>query len=731
MQSGSDNFRYLNREGKWLDFHWKGLELSPQGALRLLSSPHLDGAQPNLSAVQPSAPNGIAIDDSGRQFYTTPDEDRIVVSGGCDSQKTTLNCLTEALGWNGLKSPRGLLILHNPDRLVIVDSGNNRLLFYDLIDFDLREVWGSSEVNGLPAGEAVDQFLDPWTVATDAAGSLYVLDAGNHRILKFARTGEAKPEFLQNMQSSGLISDPTALTVSVSSKKTLVFVFDGSAKSIFVFDDSGQPLLDDQGLPVTLNHEGMDYVIALAASDSYLYVGDNSNQRFLSFSLTDGFPFSGDAAGFKGFVSALALDVEKQKLLVSMGGDDLLVLDQHGAYLSFGFLWSDAIQAGPSPVNWDRLCATVARTNGAHVEFYFAVSDSPATPPVDVTSEEPFSNSQWQKLAQDVEDFLLPDEKKVYLFIAAAFISDRTSTPQLTQMRVEFDTDSFMKYLPAIYREPSLAKVERPGEPPVPDVNSDFLKRFVSWFQSLFEDIENEIDTLDSFFDPYAAPPEALYWLASWLAVEIDLDEPEMRLRQSIARAFRRYQWRGTVAGLRLALLEDAGVHATISEPISAATFFSAPPPPSCGVVSVGAGTQLGMNTHLTAMEPGGAVLGSTAQLDHSYLITDAQFGEPIFAGSASQFVVEVNRAEVNTEARMRLVHAILDREKPAHTMYRLIVNDPTMRVGSQSRIGVDSMVSGLSGPTPLGKSGAGGLRLGRSSALRIGASRLGEDLKL
>jgi hypothetical protein len=130
-------------------------------------------------------------------------------------------------------------------------------------------------------------------------------------------------------------------------------------------------------------------------------------------------------------------------------------------------------------------------------------------------------------------------------------------------------------------------------------------------------------------------------------------------------------------------------------------------------------------------MEPGGAVLGSTAQLDHSYLITDAQFGEPIFTGSASQFVVEVSRAEVNTEARLRLVRAILDREKPAHTMYRLIVNDPTMRVGSQARIGVDSMVSGQSGPTPLGKSGAVGFRLGESSELRIGASRLGEELKL
>ena len=130
-------------------------------------------------------------------------------------------------------------------------------------------------------------------------------------------------------------------------------------------------------------------------------------------------------------------------------------------------------------------------------------------------------------------------------------------------------------------------------------------------------------------------------------------------------------------------------------------------------------------------MEPGGAVLGSTAQLDHSYLITDAQFGEPVFTGVSNQFLVEVHRGEVNTEERRQLVKTIIDREKPAHTMYRLIVTDPSMRTGFQSRIGVDTVVSGTSGPTPLGQDGGAGLRLGGSFALRLGSSRLGDDLKL
>ena len=155
------------------------------------------------------------------------------------------------------------------------------------------------------------------------------------------------------------------------------------------------------------------------------------------------------------------------------------------------------------------------------------------------------------------------------------------------------------------------------------------------------------------------------------------------------------------------------------------------PPSADCGGGNSVAGAQLGMGTHLPSMEPGGAVLGSTAQINHSYLITDAQFGEPLFAGAAWQFVVEVYRSEVNTDERLRLLKEIIEREKPAHTMYRLELIESKMRAGFQARTGVDTIISGTSGPTALGLDGRVGLRLGGPSPLRIGTSRLGDDLKI
>jgi hypothetical protein len=100
-----------------------------------------------------------------------------------------------------------------------------------------------------------------------------------------------------------------------------------------------------------------------------------------------------------------------------------------------------------------------------------------------------------------------------------------------------------------------------------------------------------------------------------------------------------------------------------------------------------------------------------------------------LFEGTAWQCVIEIYRHEVGTAARLQLVKDVIEREKPAHTMYRLALIDPTMRVGAQTRIGIDAIVSGTAGPTPLG-SGIG-ISLAGPLPARIGSSILGKDLKL
>jgi phage tail-like protein len=716
-----DNFRYLNREGHWLDFHWQGLARGEDGALQLLPSPRVVDPPPDLDGIAaPASPAGLAVDDSGRIFFSVPDDNKVFYYGGCSPVVIPLNGLPETAGLGPWRHPRGLLMLDNPRRLVVVDSGNHRLLFFDLVGFNLRAVWGQDDVaaNPLP-GSAPGKFSTPWTVSTDGDRNLYVLDYGNRRIQKFRETGEPDTQFAANLKQSKLVPHPSALAVWGKGAHANVFVFDLDAQAIYVFDGKGAPLRDSEGDVIAIRHAGMTRVLALAATADALYAGDNHLLRVLAFQRTPGYPFSGEAAGFEGPVAALGI-APPERLLISPGaGKQPLQLSTTGAYLPFGVLWSDAISSGNAPAVWNRLRAYVGNAEGAHIEFHYSVSNSATPPAVHPSTSDPFSDAAWTALPRDVEDFLLAGDKACFLFVGAIFRGDGTVTPSLTQLRADFDDPGYMPYLPAIYRQPP--------------ASADFVRRFLALFKGIFDDIEGAMDSLPHYFNPYSAPADSLPWLASWLAVDLDRGEPLLRIRTAIAHAFQRYQWRGTVEGLKLALLEDAGVHANIGSPIGNASFWGFAADTTCsGVPSTPNAVQLGVSTNLPDAEPGGAVLGATAQLDRSYLITDAEFGEPLFDGSAYQFVVEVYAGEVAAEGRLALVRSIVEREKPAHTMWRLSVIDPAMRAGFQARAGIDSIVGGTPASGRLGEAGsAGGVTLSGPPAPRVGASRLGQDLTL
>ncbi|HEV7675053.1 MAG TPA: phage tail protein [Candidatus Angelobacter sp.] len=733
-----DNFRYMNRENRWLDFQWSGLSLTGDGALELLPSPKLVSTTEDLAGVPaPTAPAGLAVDAAGRVFYTVPEQNKIFAVGGCSAEQTELRCLIASAGLSPLNAPRGLLVLENPGRLLVVDSGNHRILVFDLQSFALRDLWGQQDPAANPTpGSSPGQFNTPWTVSPDGDGCLYVLDYGNQRVQKFRPTGDPDEQFTARMQQSKLVGHPGALAVAGKGDQVEVFVYDIDAQAIYVFDGSGAPVLDAEEDALAIRHDGMTQVLALAVGVNALYAGDNHLRRVLAFHRSPGFPFAGEAAGFEGPVAALAVSARYGLFLNTGSGLAPLQMSESGAYLSSGVLWSSAISSGSLPAVWNRLRTEIEDAAGSHIEFHYSLSNSSTAPPVYPATQTPFSDSRWTALPRDIEHFLLDGTKSRFLFVGAIFRGDGSSTIRLRQMRADFNDPGYLRYLPAIYRE-SIARVQSGNRPalPAPDQtkDADFVRRLLALFQSIFDDVEAEMESLPRYFNPQSTPPEALPWLASWLAVDIDRGEPLARIRSGIARAFHRYQWRGTVEGLKLALLEEAGVHANITQPVANASFLAFAGDTSCsGSPSGNAGVQLGSNTHLAAMEPGGAVLGSTAQLDHSYLITSDLFGEPLFEETAHQFIVEVYASEVDSEARIELVRKIVEREKPAHTLWRLSLLEPSMRAGFQSRAGIDSIVAGTPGASQLGIAGTSeGLRLGGGPPLRVGSARLGQDLKL
>lgn len=80
-------------------------------------------------------------------------------------------------------------------------------------------------------------------------------------------------------------------------------------------------------------------------------------------------------------------------------------------------------------------------------------------------------------------------------------------------------------------------------------VNS-FLARFLSVFQSIYVDLEDHMDLAPVRFDPAAAPPEFLRWLAEGLAVSDSFLWSEEQLRELLRRVVRLYRWKGTRTAL-------------------------------------------------------------------------------------------------------------------------------------------------------------------------------------
>ena len=105
----------------------------------------------------------------------------------------------------------------------------------------------------------------------------------------------------------------------------------------------------------------------------------------------------------------------------------------------------------------------------------------------------------------------------------------------------------------------------------------------------------------------------------------------------------------------------------------------------------------------LASAHPQGAVLGSTATLDQSHLISDSDYGLPLFVEVADRFSVMVYRGQLGCAETLEKVREVIEEEKPAHTDYHLCIVEPSLRVGYQARVGIDAVVGGGSLPTGLG----------------------------
>ena len=93
----------------------------------------------------------------------------------------------------------------------------------------------------------------------------------------------------------------------------------------------------------------------------------------------------------------------------------------------------------------------------------------------------------------------------------------------------------YLEYLPAIYQ----------------DREEPFLGQFLVPFEEVLTGFDALLSDLDRYFAPVLTDSEFLLWLADWVALVLDEEWDESKRRRLIAEAVKLYRERGTVGGLQ------------------------------------------------------------------------------------------------------------------------------------------------------------------------------------
>ncbi len=748
---GAPRFRYLNRENRWAGFTLRGLTLDEDGALRLAHLPGLEGDAPaGLAALpRPTEPGGIAVGPDGAAYFADVVRHQVWRVDPCDGSRAPLACIGGPGDVPGtVYEPRGLAYHPSRRALVVVDSLNHRLQLFELATLQLVDVWGGW-------GDGDGQFRKPWSVAVDREGSVYVTEHTTARVQKFDAKGRVDVGFWEKVRSAIKEKElawqrPVAVATSGGRRKGRVYVLDGAAGWVHVFFATGVherslKVETDQGSGVA--HTSIEPIepMGLAADAEGIYVGDNAGRRILRF-LADG-TFVGAALGYDGPVAALGIDGQGGLIVQPGAGMAPVTLTVRGGHARYGYAWGGPFRNDSYRAEqWHWITSELEAKPGAHVQLFVLCTrpeePAPVGDPPWRGRVQDFDNalkaglshgpglsatgqavpSPWLGLPIDVTECLVPGAPGGELvWVGVAMTGDGLESAALKQVRLEFDHLTWLPHLPAVYQ----------GD----DASRRFLARFLTMFESLFSEAERSIDRLPQYFDAAAAPKSGLAWLGSWLGLEVHEDWSEPTKRRAIAEAIEMHGLRGTVEGLRRAVRLYTGADVRIQEPYLTTQWWSLAPPAGDAASSLESeGSVLGLTTMLAPAAPQGAIVGSTATLDGSHLISGDQVGEPLFTDVAHQFSVLLYRGAGYSDAVRDAVRAVIDREQPAHTTYQLCVIEPRMRIGWQARVGIDTVVAGPPGVSPLGDADAAApeITLGGDPPGAIGdRSRLGVTTRL
>ena len=285
-------------------------------------------------------PYGVAVDAAGDLYVADNSNNRVLEYNTPLTNGTTANLVfgqggsftshTPNYGGLGattsLNYPKGVAVDASGD-LYVADYLNNRVLEYTTpltngttanLVFGQGGIFGATGCNSDTGGgnPTDDDLCNPFGVAVDASGNLYVADTSNNRVLEYdtplapnitADVVLGQPDFLHklpNFPDQHSLYNPFAVTIDASATPTHLYVADESNSRVLGWNDvtaftNGAPadlvIGQPDFLSVACNTGGISgsslcypYGITVDSSGN-LYVADYVNSRVLEYTT----PFAG------------------------------------------------------------------------------------------------------------------------------------------------------------------------------------------------------------------------------------------------------------------------------------------------------------------------------------------------------------------------------------------------------------------------------------------------------
>ncbi|MDO6710284.1 phage tail protein [Aliiglaciecola sp. 2_MG-2023] len=637
-----------------------------------------------------------------------------------------------------LSLPIGLAV-DKKGRLFIADSGNQRILIFDLIDNTLLR---SVHLDGTPSvirgdGQQVFVVVSPVTPP----------DMGNqlNQSTSLVRFDATSMPIEMDLKFPNDVSDLAINSVTVNTDGRIFVLLGAGEESAVLWAIDGENELIDVPFASDI----------LATDDNMIVVSGAPNADFQRFRITpnsiaqmphlqapyyDGRGMALDPFGkvvywsAKGLMYATVAKIQYS----SQGRIVCFRLDNNEMQRRWGRIFIDAcLPVGTSiklgyivsdeHLNGPQVDATAPQNIG---EYELTRPD--LTPPLPsklavnevLVSQKLHRRSQNRELPWSFSDepwrtYEAPVNAPPgrYLWLVIDLFGKSHASPKIKNIRVEYPALDLLRRLPRVFSEQGAA--------------SDFLHRYLTLLNTNFDELEQRSDTRHCLLDPLCSPISVLPWLSSLLGIELDNRWPETTQRQIIKHAMWLFKYRGTVAGLKRFIEIYLQRDITIIEHYQVR---------GLGGAFVGEDDSLAANSILGAGFRIGGKLGeadttsvineqdsNAADVQSSFSYSDA------IALHAHKFSVIVPL--ILDEEKRAVIEHILEVHRPAHTVFDICSVDSGMRVGTGLHLGMSSVVGQSSGfgQLQIGKSILGTTDvLGQAkSGTIVGNSQVGFDSRV